>query len=404
MPPLAPTEAAPSLAQDGAVVALVGLAHASSHFSHLLLAPLFGVFMQEFGVGFADLGLLTSLFFVVSCLGQACSGFVVDRIGARPLLFTSLALFFIAASVAATAHSYTSLVWVALLAGLGNAPFHPVDFSILNQRVSAGRLPLAFSAHGLSGSLGWALAPVFLVGITSATHWRTAYWAAAGFYAVIFLLLASGHRLLRTQAPQPQDKPTGADQSGFAFLRLPVVWRCFVFFVFSTFAVSVVQNFLPSILVQTASITPDGAAKTLTAYLLLNALGMLLGGFLLHFAAHWRTSSIVASSIGTGAILLLFAAAGELATPALLATLAATGLVIGLAAPSRDLMIKRASPSGATGRVYGMVYSGFDVGLALAPLVLGRLMDRGWYRVTLATAGLSLLLAAWIALGSNSKK
>ena len=38
------------LKQDAAVIGLVGLAHATSHFSHLLLAPLFPVFMKDFGL------------------------------------------------------------------------------------------------------------------------------------------------------------------------------------------------------------------------------------------------------------------------------------------------------------------------------------------------------------------
>ena len=41
------------------------------------------------------------------------------------------------------------------------------------------------------------------------------------------------------------------------------------------------------------------------------------------------------------------------------------------------------------GRVYGFVYSGLDVGLATAPLVFGRLMDRGLFSATLA--GVALL-------------
>ncbi|MEO8922244.1 MAG: hypothetical protein ABI330_05375, partial [Caldimonas sp.] len=45
--------------------------------------------------------------------------------------------------------------------------------------------------------------------------------------------------------------------------------------------------------------------------------------------------------------------------------------------PSRDLIVKRASPPNATGRVYGVVYSGLDIGQALAPLVFGTLMDMG---------------------------
>jgi len=66
---------------------------------------------------------------------------------------------------------------------------------------------------------------------------------------------------------------------------------------------------------------------------------------------------------------------------------------LGVAGPSRDLLIKRATPKGATGRVYGTVYSGLDVGFALSPLVFGVLMDHGWYAATLAGGAVVLALS-----------
>ena len=117
--------------QDATVIGLVGLAHASSHFGHLLLPLLFPVFMKEFGLSFAELGFLMTVFFVVSGTGQATAGFVVDRIGARPALFGAFGFFIAACLVGANANGYASLMVVAVLAGLGNCTFHPVDFTIL---------------------------------------------------------------------------------------------------------------------------------------------------------------------------------------------------------------------------------------------------------------------------------
>jgi MFS transporter, FSR family, fosmidomycin resistance protein len=79
--------------------------------------------------------------------------------------------------------------------------------------------------------------------------------------------------------------------------------------------------------------------------------------------------------------------------------LAATGFAVGIAGPSRDMMIRRATPAGATGRVYGTVYAGLDVGFALSPLVFGVWMDRGWYGLTLAGAAAVLLLSVYAAWG-----
>ena len=116
---LAAPSASPPLSQDATIIALVGLAHASSHFGHLLLPLLFPVFMHEFGLSYSQLGLLMSVFFVVSGVGQASAGFVVDRLGARPLLFVAMAIYAAACLGASQVTGYAGLIAVAALAGLG---------------------------------------------------------------------------------------------------------------------------------------------------------------------------------------------------------------------------------------------------------------------------------------------
>lgn len=381
--------------QDAAVIGLVGLAHATSHFSHLLLAPLFPVFMRDFGLSFSDVGLLMSVFFIVSGSGQAMAGFVVDKVGARPVLFGAIGLFLLASLVASTATGYGGLVAVAVLAGLGNAPFHPADFTILNQRVSPARLGHAFSAHGLTGNLGWALAPVFLVGITSLANWRVAYLVAALMYAGVLVLLYNKRHLLKTEVVvRHADAPKGSD---LAFMKLPVVWWCFAFFFLSTMTLAVVQSFGPSILKAVHGASLEVATLTITAYMLCGAVGMAVGGFVATQTTH--ADRVVAAAMTAGAVLLLLCATGWLGTLGTLAGLAATGFAVGIGGPSRDMMIKKATPQGATGRVYGLVYSGLDLGFAVSPVLFGLFMDRGWYSATLAGAALMLLLAVGAALG-----
>jgi MFS transporter, FSR family, fosmidomycin resistance protein len=384
-----------SLRDDARVMGLVGLAHATSHFTHLLLPPLFPVLMSEFGLSFSEVGLLMSVFFVVSGVGQASAGFVVDRVGARPVLFASLLLFAIAALVASAATGYAWWVAVALLAGLGNAPFHPVDFSILNQRVSAPRLGHAFSVHGLTGNLGWAAAPVFLVGLSAWWGWRAAYLAAAGLYLVVFAVLWWQREHLRTEGVIRA--PGASKTAGLAYLRLPVVWWCFAFFLLSTMTLAVVQTYSASILKAVHGVSLQAATYTLTAYMLCGALGMVVGGFVATRVRH--SDRVVGGCMAAGALLMLWAATGTLGGMGTMVILAATGFAVGIAGPSRDMMIRRATPAGATGRVYGTVYAGLDVGFALSPLVFGVFMDRGWYGLTLAGAAAVLLLSVYAAWG-----
>lgn len=399
------TIASPNLAisvplkQDATIIGLVGLAHAASHFGHLLLPPLFPVFMAEFGLSFAQLGALMSVFFVVSGLGQASAGFVVDKVGARPMLFAALTLFALAALLGATVTDYRGLVMVAALAGLANATFHPVDFTILNQRVSAPRLGHAFSAHGLTGYLGWAAAPVFFAAITAVSNWRTAYVAAALLFASVLALMLVQRDKLKTQVEAHQvDRPV---EHSMAFMKQPVVWWCFAFFLFSTMTLAVIQSFSVSLLKAMHGVSFESATLTLTAYMLCGALGMFVGGFVAARSQH--SDRVVALSMSAAAVLLALCGTGFFGATLTMTVLAATGFAVGIGGPSRDMMIKKATPKGATGRVYGLVYSGLDTGFAISPLIFGVFMDRGWYAATLLGAAAVLLLSVVAALGVGQR-
>ncbi len=176
--------------RDYGTISLIGLAHGTSHFFHMLLPPLFPAFIRDFGLSYSELGLLVTTFFIISGIGQALAGFLVDRTGARPVLFVALSCFVLASVAAGFATGFGGLMLAAALAGLGNSPFHPVDFTILNKRVSQPRLGHAFSVHGITGNLGWAFAPVFSIGIAEATgNWRYAYLGTGLIALVVMALL-----------------------------------------------------------------------------------------------------------------------------------------------------------------------------------------------------------------------
>ena len=387
------------LRQDASIIGMVGLAHASSHFSHLLLPVMFPVFLKEFGFSYSELGLLMSVFFVVSGLGQAISGFLVDRMGARPVMFGSLLMFMLACVVAASANGYPALMLAAALAGFGNSPFHPVDFTIMNQRVSAPRLGYAFSVHGITGNLGWAAAPVFFAFFTSLYNWHVAYLAAAAMYAGILLVLVLQRDKLHTVVvPRGNDGKTEHD---LAFLKLPVVWWCFGFFLLSTMTLAVVQSFSVSLLQAMHNVSFEDATTTLTAYMLCGAFGIVIGGYVATRVAD--SDRVVATCMGVAALFLGLCGTGLFGATGTMVVLAATGFAVGIGGPSRDMMIKKATPKGATGRVYGMVYSGLDVGFAISPVMFGLFMDRGWFSLTFYGAALVLLLAVGAALGVGQR-
>jgi len=316
-----------------------------------------------------------SIFFVVSCAVQALSGFVVDRFGPRPVLFGGLALLGGAAFGFAASHSYAMLAAFSVVAGIGNGVFHPVDYTLLNRKVHPSRLGHAFSVHGITGSLGWALAPAMLVPLTLAYGWRTALMCAGALaFAVLALLWLNRAQLVLDTLPAKPGGPVGAVAEGkLAFLRIPAVWMCFGFFFFYAMALSGVQAFAPEAARLLHAVPANLAAMCLTIYMVCSAGGMVAGGFLAADPA--RCERIIGAGFGTAATIALIIGFADLAPAAVPVLFGVMGFGAGMAGPSRDLIVKRAAPPNATGRVYGVVYSGLDIGQAVAPLLFGTLMD-----------------------------
>ncbi len=389
--------AAPPLRQDAGLIGLIGTAHLISHFSQLLLAPLFPWLKDAFNASYAELGLLMSVFFVVSCASQAAAGFAVDRFGPRPILLAGLGILGTAALGFAFSHSYATLLFFSALAGLGNGVFHPVDFTLLNRKVHASRLGHAFSVHGITGSLGWALAPALLVPITLAYSWRAALMCAAALiFAVLALMWIYRDRLalpLPSDVAQAVDdhKPVPTPEGNFDFLKIPAVWMCFAFFLFNAMVLSAVQAFAPEAARLLHAVPIAAAAMCLTTYMLCSAGGMVLGGFLASNPA--RCERVIAAGYGLSAVVALSMAWIDVPGAWVPLMFGVMGFASGTAGPSRDLIVKSAAPANATGRVYGVVYSGLDIGQAVAPLLFGTLMDHGQpMQVWIGIALLQLML------------
>jgi FSR family fosmidomycin resistance protein-like MFS transporter len=390
-----------NLRGDAQLIALVGLAHAISHFSQLILAPLFPWLKDAFNVSYTELGAVLTVFFVVSCIVQAASGFIVDKLGPRPVLFVGLGALALAAFGYALAQSYWMLLLCAIVGGIGNGVFHPVDYTLFNRKVAPTRLGHAYSVHGITGSLGWALAPAFVVPIAIAFSWRVAL-ASAGVLAIVVLLVLWAYRSVLSLDVKTVQKATGHGESApiggeFDFLRIPAVWMCFGFFFFYAVVISVVQTFAPVAAGHLHAVPVALVAVCLTVYMVASAGGMVVGGFLASDPS--RCERIVGTGFGIAAVLALVLAFAQFPPVMVPVLFGAMGFVSGVAGPSRDLLVKRSTPPNATGRVYGVVYAGLDIGQAVAPLVFGRLMDHAQY--TSVIVGLALVQAVLIASAFN---
>ena len=374
---------------DATVIGLISFGHGMSHFFQLLLAPLFPFIKDELGVSYAALGFLVAVFYAISGVVQPLAGFVVDRYGARSVLLAGVALFIAGILVQATATSYAMLAVGAALGGLGNSVFHPADFAILNARVSAPRLGYAFSAHGVVGYVGYAIAPMFSVAIGPAYGWRAALLAGAVLGVALLVLLALHARYLHIDL-KPRKHSIRTEAS--VLFTAPVV-LCFVYFAVFAAGLTGLQSFGVSAMIEQFGIAATAASSALTAYLVSAAIGILAGGFVA--ARVTRHDLIAAGGMAINALAVLLIAMNQIPVALLPAALALAGFASGMVAPSRDLIVRASTPPGAAGRVFGFVYSGLDVGSLATPVFYGWMLDHslpsGVFYTAAAFTGLAML-------------
>lgn len=399
--------------QDILLISLLGVAHGLSHYFHLIIPPLFPWIMPEFDASFAQMGAVMTIFFITSSLGQATTGFLVDKLGPKVCLYGGVSLLMIAGFLFSVAQSYWWFYPVAACAGLGNSVFHPTDYSIMNRCITQDRLPFAFSIHTVVGNIGWALAPIFMVGVATFTgSWRLAA-ATAGIMALLVLLSLVLHNNLFNQAlkldkgitdeEKKEDKKTDI---GFGFLKLLAVWLCFLFFFCNSFALGILQNFAPSIFEATYHVGLEIATGGLTAYMIGSIIGILSGAYVAK--AIKRSDYVIAATMSVSALMAILLASQWLGPNSVLPLMAVMGLGVGLATPSRDLLIRGACMkflgTNSFGRVYGFTYCGMDVGQTLAPLVVGPLLDAGFFSLALVLVGTFQTFALLTALGVGQQK
>jgi len=386
------------LQHDFRVISLIGVAHGASHFYQLAFATMLLIVRQEVGLTYADVGLLAGIFYGVSGLAQTAAGFAVDRFGARPILAGGLFVVGLGLASISVAHSFVGFACIAVIAGLGNSVFHPADFALLNSSVNQNRLGRAFSIHGLGGSLGWAAAPVmyFLDSLFG--------WVGAALIGALPGLILSGlvlthreqlvdHRVkVRAAALQNGAKPA------LALFLQPALLLCLAYFALIAANTVGVQQFAVPAWSSMFGVTENYAAFCLIVFIVGSAAGILVGGY---FADRVRRYDLVASFGLLAAACLTVPIATQTVSPTLLPILLAlAGAAGGVTNPSRDMIVRNATPPGASGKVFGFVYSGLDIGSFVAPPLFGFLMSSGlpavifWIAVGLYTfnAGMVMLI------------
>jgi MFS transporter, FSR family, fosmidomycin resistance protein len=392
------------------IVAPICAAHFVSHYFMIILAPLFAFIKADYGVSYTDLALALTAFNVVSAALQTPVGFLVDHIGARIVLMAGVALGTAAFAVAGVVNSYAVFVAMFAVAGLGNTAYHPANYSLLSQYTPGNRIGQIYSVHTFAGIAGSAVAPATLLAMQSHFGWRGAFVGAAILGVVVLgLLLFQWPPQAERTSQKHRAAPRAADEEGNApeqeaswrVLLSPPIMLNLGFFIL----ISIMGGLNTFMVVALGALygTPDTLGSgALTALLSMNAIGVLIGGYLASRTK--RHATVAALSLALAGIsTLLMGIIGQSAA-VLIAMSSLSGLFTGVVSPSRDMLVRSVTPPGAFGRVFGFVSSGFNIGSMIAPMIYGLLMDHGEPRaVFVISAACSLLCIGTVVFGISGR-
>ena len=392
----------PGLASDARTLALISAGHFFAHFYIIVLPPLFPLLHDEFGVGYAALGLIMTVMNVATGVIQVPVGMLVDRFSTHRLLALGLLLMGGGMAVAGAAGGYWALLATMAIVGVGNSVFHPADYAIMTARIDHRRLGRAFSIHTSVGHLGWALAPGVVGGLTALWSWRAALVCVglAGL-AVMVAVLTHGRDLDVGRADEARRRRRDAApaKSGWSLLTSAPILLFFSFMVLASMVNSGINNFSVSVLVSHFDVSLGRANVVLTAFLTASAAGILLGGVIADRIRRHELVLTFGFIVGAGALVLVASVPLPLVVIGGIFVLA--GMVLGAIRPSRDMMVAQVAPPGAVGTVFGFVTMGLNVGGALAPVFFGWLIDRGMATWVFYAAAVLMILA--LAAGTAAK-
>lgn len=397
---------------DRSVVLFTGVSHAIVHTFELSIPILVVIWLLEFPVSTATLGVVVATGYALFGIGALPGGVLADRFGSRTLILVCLAgmgLSFLLLSFA------TGLVTIAFaLAGWGIAAsvYHPSGLSLISTAVE--NRGTAFAYHGMAGNIGIALGPLVTALLLVTFDWRTVtrFLVVPAIVAIGYALTAEFDETAAVSVDGGQAPPTPVSLSKFVAdskalftvgfsLAMAIVMMSGLFYRGTlTFLPDVLGAFLPPVTEFVQLFEPDSPmAREFdpSSYLYVGLLTIGIGGQYVGGKLSDRLPPTTALAVVFGGLVVVaigFIPAAQFGLPTLLVASALLGFLLFALQPLYQATIAEYSPPDDRGLSYGYTYLvSFGVGAAGAAI-------SGYLLSIVAAEGTFIALAAFPALGA----
>jgi len=357
-----------------------------THFVHDgfsdILYVLFPVWAREFGLSFAQVGLLRTLYSGGMAAFQIPAGLLSERWGEARLLAAGTAATALGFVAAGFAGGYMALLGCLLAAGLGSGVQHPLSSSLVSKAYEDGRRRVALGTYNFSGDLGKVVVPAAVAFAVPWLGWRGAVesFAAVGMATAGLVLLALTS-LEVGYAPLAEDRAERRPGSDWGIRDVRGFQALSVIHVIDNSTRTGFLTFLPFLLIAKGS-SVQAVGFALMLVFAGGAAGKFACGVLAERLGVIRTVIITEAATGAGILLLLGLSLGPSLALLPVLGIALNGTSSVLYGTVADLVT-----SDRRGRSYAVFYTVGIGASALSPSVYGVVSDWGGVPLALAMVG-----------------